>query len=130
MLVACLCCALQAQTITATITGTVTDATGAVVPNAKVVATNTGTNLTYNATSNESGTYNLPFLPVGNYTVSSETQGFKRTVVGPFPLEVNQIARVDLKLEVGETTQSVEVKDFAPVLQTESTETGDTLYFQ
>ena len=48
--------ALQAQTITATITGTVTDATGAVVPNAKVVATNTGTNLTYNATSNESGT--------------------------------------------------------------------------
>ena len=48
-------------------------------------------------------------------------------MVGPFSLEVNQIARVDLKLEVGEATQSVEVKDFAPVLQTESTETGDTL---
>ena len=127
LLVACLCRALQAQTITATITGTITDATGAVVPNAKVVATNTGTNLTYNASSNDSGTYNLPFLPVGNYTVTSEIQGFKRTVVGPFPLEVNQIARVDLKLEVGEATQSVEVKDFAPVLQTESTETGDTL---
>lgn len=117
----------QAQTITASITGTVTDASGAVVPNVKVTATNTGTNLTYTATSNEAGAYNLPFLPVGNYTVNSENQGFKKTVVGPFALEVNQIARVDLQLEVGETTQSIEIKDFAPVLQTESTETGETL---
>ena len=120
-------CAIQAQTITASITGTVTDATGAIVPNAKVTATNIGTNLTYNATSNESGAYNLVFLPVGNYTVSSETQGFKKVTVGPFPLQVNQIARVDLKLEVGETTQSVEITDFAPILQTDSTETGETL---
>ena len=120
-------CAIHSQTITASITGTVTDATGAIVPNAKVTATNTGTNLTYNATSNESGTYNMVFLPVGNYTVSSETQGFKKVTVGPFPLQVNQIARVDLKLEVGETTQSVEITDFAPILQTDSTETGETL---
>lgn len=118
---------VEAQTITASITGTVTDSTGAVVPNAKLTATNTGTSLTYTATSNESGTFNLVFLPVGNYTVSAETQGFKRSVVGPFPLQVNQIARVDLSLEVGETTQSVEIKDFAPILQTDSTETGETL---
>lgn len=122
-----LACAVQAQTITASISGTVTDPTGAVVPNVKVTATNVGTNLAYNATSNESGVFNLLFLPVGQYTVASETSGFKKTVVGPFPLEVNQIARVDLKLEVGETTQSVEIKDFAPILQTDSTETGEVL---
>ena len=64
---------------------------------------------------------------MGQYTVSSETQGFKKTVLGPFNLEVNQIARVDITLEVGETSQSVEIRDFAPILQTESTQTGDTL---
>jgi len=67
------------------------------------------------------------FLPVGNYNLTAETQGFKKTVLGPFDLQVNQIARVDIRLEVGDTTQSVEIRDFAPVLQTESTATGDTL---
>jgi hypothetical protein len=117
----------SAQTITASITGTVTDPSGAIVPNVKVTATNTGTNQAYNANTNDSGVFNLLFLPVGNYNVATELQGFKRTVLGPFALQVNQIARVDVKLEVGDTTQSVEIKDFAPVLQTESTATGDTL---
>src|SRR3974390_2597137 len=93
---------LSAQTITASITGTVTDPSGAVVPNTKVTATNTSTNLSYSANSNESGVFNLLFLPVGNYTVAAELQGFKKTVLGPFDLQVNQIARVDVKLEVGE----------------------------
>ncbi len=117
----------SAQTITASITGTVTDPSGAVVPNVKIAATNTSTNLTYSSTTNDSGVYNLLFLPVGNYNVAAEIQGFKRTVLGPFDLQVNQIARVDVKLEVGDTSVSVEIKDFAPVLQTESTATGDTL---
>lgn len=73
------------------------------------------------------GVYNLLFLPVSSYTVAVEIQGFKKTVLGPFSLQVNQIARVDVQLEVGDTTQSVEIKDFAPVLQTESTATGDTI---
>lgn len=119
--------ALSAQTTTASITGTVSDPSGAVVPNVKVVATNVGTNVTYSATTNDSGVYNLLFLPVGQYNVTAETQGFKKTILGPFPLEVNQIARVDVNLQVGETTQSVEIRDFAPILQTESTQTGDTL---
>ncbi len=117
----------SAQTTTASITGTVTDPSGAVVPNVKITATNNGTNVAYTANSNESGVFNLLFLPVGRYSVASENAGFKKTILGPFALEVNQIARVDLKLEVGDTTQSVEVKDFAPILQTESTQTGDSL---
>lgn len=116
-----------AQTITASITGTVADPSGAVVPKVKVTATNAGTSVSYTATTNDSGVYNLLFLSVGRYNVAAESAGFKKTVLGPFPLEVNQIARVDMKLEVGETTQSIEIKDFAPILQTESTQTGDSL---
>lgn len=118
---------LNAQTVTATITGTVGDPSGAVVPNVKVTATNVATNLSYSANTNDAGVYNLLFLPIGQYNVTTEAQGFKKTVLGPFTLEVNQIARVDVSLQVGDTTQSVEIKDFAPILQTESTATGDAL---
>src|SRR6266481_9888000 len=101
--------AVSAQTITASITGTVTDASGAIVPNAKITATNTGTSLSYPATTNQSGVYNLQFLPVGQYNVTAEATGFKKTVLGPFTLEVNQSARVDVALQVGDVTQTVEV---------------------
>lgn len=117
----------SAQTITASITGLVSDPSAAVIGNAKVVATNTGTNVPFETVSNEGGVYTFPFLPVGTYTVAVEASGFKKTVLGPFKLEVNQIARVDAKLELGEATQTVEIRDVAPILQTESTQTGDTL---
>jgi hypothetical protein len=119
--------ALHAQTITASITGTVSDPSGANIPSAKVIATNTGTNVGFSTSANNVGIYTFPFLPVGSYSVAVESQGFKRSVVGPFRLEVNQIARVDVKLEIGDATQTVEVKDIAPVLQTESTSTGDSI---
>lgn len=116
-----------AQTITGAITGTVTDDTGAVIPNAKITATNTQTNVSNNTQSNQSGVYNFPFLPLGEYTVTAELQGFKRTSLGPFRLEVNQVARVDVKMEVGQVTETVEITAVAPVLQTEATLTGGTL---
>src|ERR1051325_3713862 len=119
--------ALSAQTITGSINGTVTDPSGAVVTNVKVVATNTATNVMHATDTNEAGVYNLVFLPIGQYTVSAEAKGFKKTVLGPFPLEVNQIAKVDVKLEVGEISQSVEITGVAPILQTESTATGASL---
>ena len=118
---------VAAQTITGAFTGTLADQSGAVVPNAKVTATNVGTNVTYAAQSNDSGVYNLLFLPVGSYTLAAEVKGFKRATAGPFGLQVNQTARIDFKLEVGETTQSVEITAAAPVLQTESTQTGESL---
>src|SRR5690348_7034008 len=115
------------QTVTASITGTVTDTSGASIPSAKVVATNTGTSLTYSVVTNAAGVYNLPFLPVGEYNIVAENTGFKKATLGPFTLEVNQIARVDFKLEVGELTQTVEISSAAPILQTESTATGDAI---
>ena len=73
---------LSAQTITGSITGAVIDPSGAVVANVKIVATNTGTNLTFVTTTNDTGVYNLVFLPVGQYTVSAAGQGFKKVTLG------------------------------------------------
>lgn len=122
-----LAASLQAQTITGSIKGTVLDASGAVVPKVKITATKTGTNLATSAVSNESGIYNLLFLPVGEYTVTAEGSGFKKAKLGPFTLETNQVATVDIRLELGDVNQTVEVRDFAPILQTETQATGDTI---
>ena len=115
------------QTITGSITGTVADPSGAVIPGAKVRATNLGTNLSYNTTSNSTGVYNLLFLPIGNYRLEVESANFKKVVLGPFALEVEQVARIDPKMEVGAVTQSVEVEAIAPILQTEATQAGTVI---
>ena len=113
-----------AQTITGAITGAVTDPTGAAVPNVKITATDNGKNQKFDATTNSAGLYTFTFLPVSDYTVSVEAQGFRRAAIGPFKLETNQVARVDVQLQVGQITESIEVKDFAQALQTETTQTG------
>src|SRR5260370_4280867 len=112
-----------AQTITGSITGTVTDSTGAVVPNVTITATNTSTNLKYDTKTNEAGVYNLQFLPIGQYSLSTEAAGFKNTVLGPFGLETNQIARIDISMVVGQVSERVEVTAGSPILQTESAPT-------
>ena len=130
LLIAALVCLLSnasAQVITGTITGTVTDATGAVAPNTKITATGVATGVQTMATTNQSGIYTLPFLSAGDYTITAENSGFKKTVNGPFKLEVNQTARVDVALQIGNVTESVEVRDSVPTLQTESTQTGQVL---
>lgn len=116
-----------AQTITASITGNASDPSGAVIPGGTVIATNTETNVRSTTTTNAEGIYTFPFLRVGNYTITMEATGFKRSVVGPFKVEANQIARIDLKLELGDTTQTVEVTEVGALLQTETQATGDTL---
>jgi hypothetical protein len=116
-----------AQTITGAITGTVVDPSGSAVPNVTITATNTGTNIKTDTKTTESGVYNLLFLPVGNYTITAEAQGFKRSTLGPFRLEQNQTARVDITMEVGAVTENIEVTGVAPILQTETTQTGDVI---
>jgi hypothetical protein len=120
-------CFAHGQNVTASISGTVTDRSSAAASGVAVTARSVDTNLTYRATTNEAGVYNLLFLPIGSYEVIAEAPGFKKLVAGPFQLEVNQRARVDLTLEVGSVTESVEVRDLAPILQAESAATGDTL---
>ncbi|HZS04484.1 MAG TPA: TonB-dependent receptor [Blastocatellia bacterium] len=117
----------SAQTFTATLTGTVTDPGGAAVPNVKVVATNQGTKLDYTAQTSDSGVYTIPFLPVGKYVVTIEAAGFKRLASNEITLEVNQTARVDLKLQVGAVSEQVTVEGVAPILQTENITVGQVI---
>jgi hypothetical protein len=117
----------SAQTYTATVTGAVSDPQGAAVPNVKVVATNQGTKLEYTAQTIDAGVYTIPFLPVGVYVLSVEASGFKKLVSNEIKLEVNQIARVDLQLQVGAVSETVNVQDVAPILQTENVTVGNVI---
>lgn len=116
-----------AQTYTATVTGNVTDQQGAAVANAKVTASNQGTKLDYTATTSDSGVYTIPFLPVGNYVITVEANGFKKVVSNEIKLEINQTARINLSLQVGGVSDTVNVTDVAPVLQTESVTVGGVI---
>ncbi|MDE3199773.1 MAG: carboxypeptidase regulatory-like domain-containing protein, partial [Acidobacteriota bacterium] len=103
-----------------TVTGTVTDSTGAIVPGAKVTITNTETNVKFTATTSSAGDYNAPNLNPGTYTVSAEAKGFQRSVTSPFTLTVNQRARVDVALKIGAVTQTVDVSAQGVSLDTDS----------
>ncbi len=116
-----------AQTITGTIVGTVTDPTGAVVSNATVTATNTQTGVATATKTNQEGIYNLRFLQIGRYKVTTEAQGFTRQSTAEFPLEVQQEARVDVKVSTGGDVQTVTVTDAAPIINTENPTTGVTI---
>lgn len=115
------------QTVAGTIVGTVTDRSGASIPNAKVVVTNLDTGVHYNATTSESGDYVVPFLPPGRYSVSVAHEGFERKVVSELDLQVEQRARADVVLNVGQLTQTVEVSGQAPLLNTDTAEVGQVI---
>ncbi|MCX6633845.1 MAG: TonB-dependent receptor [Acidobacteria bacterium] len=95
--------------VTGTITGVVTDQSGAVIPNVPVTATNTGTNAVFQTTSNDLGVFTIGNLPVGVYNLSAATGGFKKFEARDIRLQVNEIARVDVPMTVGETAESVTV---------------------
>ena len=118
----------SAQTVTGTIRGSVTDPSGAVVPGSEVTATNVNTGVKTRTTTDKSGSYNIQTLPIGTYVVGAAREGFKMTQVGPFSLEIDEIARIDFKLEVGEVSASVDVKSEAgAILQTEDASLGTTI---
>jgi len=101
--------AALAQLTTADILGTVTDATGAVVPNATIVLTNTGTNEKRTTTSNGSGDYSFNILPVGHYSVSITATGFQAQIVRDLAVEAGDRARNDVHLLTGSASTVVEV---------------------
>ena len=101
--VSLLCWALAApvfaQVTTQTILGTVTDRTGALVPQAHVVAINVDTNITREADADDSGQYAIRFLPTGNYRVEISAPNFKKFTQSGIVLDINRTARVDAQLE-------------------------------
>ena len=98
---------LVAQTITATVRGTVTDPAGAVVAGASVTARNVDTGVKTSTVTNQDGAYNIQFLPIGTYTVSATGAGFETSTVSPFVLQIDQIAKIDIKLKVGSVSTTV-----------------------
>jgi len=116
-----------AQTGAASITGLLTDQSGAAVPAAMVTAVNQATNVPYTAISNDAGNYTITSVPVGTYVVKASLSGFKTATTKPIELEAKQIARLDFKLAVGSLEDTVEVTAEAPVLQTESATVGEVI---
>ena len=119
--------AVRAQTGAASLTGLVTDQSGAAVPGATVTAANQATNVEYTAVSNEAGNYTITSLPVGTYVVKAELSRFKTAATKPIDLEAKQIGRIDFKLELGSLEERVEVTGESPVLQTESATVGEVI---
>jgi hypothetical protein len=115
------------MTVRGTITGLVTDATGAVVPGVKVIAKNTATGVLAETVSSSSGNYVIPNLQVGTYEVSVSSTGFKSWSRSGILLSVGESARVDVTLEVGQVTEQVTVSGAAPLLKTETTEVSATM---
>ncbi len=105
-----------------TITGTVTDSTGAVIPNVPVQAKNSGTGVVYEGATSTTGNYTVSQLPAGTYELSVSAPGFKKYTRAGVTVEVAQVLRVDIALEVGASTESVTVTAAATLL---NTETGD-----
>ena len=118
---------VQGQITTTTIRGTITDSTGAVVPNAEITATNAETNLVQVVHSSSEGQYSIEFLPLGSYTVAANAMGFKRFVQTGIVLQLNQVARVDAVLVVGNASDAVMVNADASVVNTDNASIGRTV---
>ena len=112
----------RAQEVTATITGTVTDPSGAAVAGANVAAKSVERGLIYTAVTNDSGIYRIAPLPVGSYELKIEKPGFSSVAFPAFVLTLNQVARLDVGMTLGQVSQIVEVTGAAPILKTESTQ--------
>ena len=117
----------SAQTATGQITGSVKDASGSVIAKVKVTVANQDTGLTRDTTSNDQGDYVVPLLPVGRYVVTAEQTGFKIAVRSDVQLTVDSIQRVDLELEAGNVSETVEVKAAAVTVDTGSASIGQTI---
>jgi len=116
--------ALLAQQETATITGEVKDASGAVVPKVSVTVTNIETNISVKIETNEQGSYTVPNLRPGAYAVTAEKSGFNKILRSGITLQVNQVARIDITLQTGGVNEVIEVAGGAPLLETETSSRG------
>ncbi len=114
----------HAQGTTGVISGMVSDPTGAAVAAATVVALHTQTGVRYQATTNDVGLYLFPLLPPGVFELMAESAGFKRARQAGATLGLNQRLRVDLVLELGDTSETIEVTAASPLLKTDQASIG------
>ena len=110
-----------------TILGTITDASGASVPKATVTARQTATGLTRVETTSDSGEYSIQQLPVGLYNITVEQPGFKKSERTNIELRVDDKLRIDIKLDVGQTSETVAVEASTPIINTDSSTMGNVV---
>ena len=115
------------QTPVGTIAGSVHDPSGAVVAGARVIARNTGTNLTREVATANDGDYTIPLLNPGPYEVIAEFQGFRRAVRSGLTLEVAQTVRIEFVLEIGQATDTVQVTAEAPLVSADTSDVGQVI---
>ncbi len=119
---------LRAQDVTGAIAGVITDPSGATIPNAQVVVTSVGTKISKQTATDNNGYYKVSQLAPGNYQVSAEAPGFSKVVAtGNNALDINQTLRVDLKLQVGQVSNTIEVSSTASSVETQNSTVGGTV---
>ena len=111
----------------ASVSGTVTDPSGAHVAGAVVTALNTSTGVSTPVTTNEAGVYTMPSLPPGNYTLTTEHPGFRRGVIDQVVLQVGSVLTLNIGLELGQTTETVEVEATAAAVNATSASVGSVV---
>lgn len=117
----------MAQTVTGAIRGTITDPSGAIVSGATVTATDAASGVATSTKTNDAGEYSIRFLQIGQYKITVAAQGFATTNYGPFALEIDQTAKIDIPLRIGSATVNVDVSgQMQPILNTESATLGET----
>src|SRR5881628_2556594 len=116
-------CCLYAQTF-GEVTGRVTDPSGAVIPGASVALTNVNTNAVRNAVTAEAGAYTFTSIPPGFYRLRTELPGFKAAVSEAFEVQVQQVVRLDMVLQLGQVSETIEVAATADLLQAETATVG------
>lgn len=124
ILIGMLPAAMWAQQSSGSVTGLVTDASGSAIAKATVTVTDVDRGTTWKTQTTDAGLYEFPAIPVGKIQVRVTAPGFAAEVRSPFTLVLNQVARVDFGLKVGQVSQTVTVSDAPPLLETGSTELG------
>jgi hypothetical protein len=126
----CLACAIlsasltPAQTYQGSITGALTDASGGALVKAVVTVTNQLTNVSRGAETDSQGRYTVVYLGPASYQVEAKAAGFRPFTARDIPLEIDQVARVDITMQLGEVTQSIEVTAAAPLVNSETSSKG------
>ena len=113
-----------AQVDRGTITGTVTDQSGAVIPDVAITVTNVATGISNNAVTSAAGIYVVPLLPPGTYRLTAEKQGFKKFTQTNILVTVGDTTRADVGMTVGSKTETVTVTGEAPLLEVDTSDTG------
>ncbi|MBI3210940.1 MAG: TonB-dependent receptor [Candidatus Solibacter usitatus] len=119
--------AFSQTTGSATLVGTVTDSTGAVIAGAKVAVVNTATSFVAESVTNSEGSYYVPYLSPGPYRLTLEAAGFKKHVRDGISLRTNETPRIDVRMEVGAVSDTISVEGTAPLLETETAAAGQIM---